>query len=356
MTRIFLFILCLVSGDGAFYRAHANEVCAAPASPSLSSLKETLQYTIFSKNECSGLKSLWENREVLLNKPSDEIIRDAITFEQEFIKCHEGLYNSCYRDEKPIDEALLDELFKKWKTDPHLNMPRPLGMCVQRSIILAEKIRLLGFGVEIASFESLSIVGLYTYNGKLEYEEYSPPDREDRGRHYVVSVYVKTPNGNLERRILDPQFAETPMSLEEYSKLITGSTCSEKPQRPTECHVQFRKPISYDFMQYSDYVYFLKGNLTLTDPCGWTLVKPSIREIEYQTERNESRLVRHVPQYLAKKPPQEIIQKLTMGNIQKRIEILESKYFEGASLSQEELQRSRKLIEDLQKELSIREH
>lgn len=330
-------------------------------------LREVAEYSVLSQNGCEGLKKIWDNRAKHLNQSSEKIRKEFTKFSNEFVRCNESLYNACYKNTKPIEEATLNQMFQEWKKDPLLNMPEPAGQCTQRSIVLSEKLASQGYDVEIAHFEAPTIVGIYK-NDRLKFEQYAPAIREDLGFHYATSVLVQLPNGKVEKRILDPQFANRPMALDEYSELITGAKCSEKRERKTGCQVRFKKPVAHNYMEYDDYVLFLQGTLKVTDFCGWTLLKPSIKSIEEFNNEIKERRKSSELENVEGESFIEISKRLNISNLRNRIQFQEGKIetllqnlpsIKDNSTKirvEAELKRSRQLIQDLNEEIKIRNY
>lgn len=366
MTRFLsLKILFFITSFALSNNAFAAEACVENQNSSF--IKELVEYSMLSRKGCEGLKKIWENRSELLNKTTDKILKDSQKFNREFIQCNEALYHYCYKDSKAIDESELNKMFLDFKKDPLLNMKEPSAMCTQRAIVLSEKLASQGFDVEIAHFESPTIVGIYR-NQDLKYEQYSPADKERLGFHYATSIMVKLADGKIEKRILDPQFADRPMSLDEYSRLITGATCVDKRKRSTECLVQFKSPVSHNYMEPKDYIQFLDGTLTVSNSCGWNLLRGSINEITKFNNEIAQKNKDYVIEDSSNQTILELSRNLNLKNLRNRIQFEEGKieaYLRAVqniqnsrerASAEAKIKRSRETIRDLHEEIKVRNY
>lgn len=307
----------------------AEKICNA-RDKSLKSLEDVVHHSLLTLPACSGMKSLWDNREHIQNRienleTTDREIYDKWNdrFVEAYRACHTFLYNNCYPDQKSISEHDLTSLFNEFKKDPLLRMPEPASRCVSRATILAERLSKMGYKVEMVKFTAPTLVGIVRNqnNEIVAFNEYSSFALE-QGFHVALSIEVDLPNGKKERRILDPQYADEPLSLDVYSKQLTGDICVPEPSRKEGCKVEYSPPVITDKERFALEA-FLNGDLKLTNACGWNLLENSKQDIqEINRTMAERALSKPLPTLQTQFPEAELRHILHLKNLNEKIESL----------------------------------
>lgn len=188
--------------------------------------------------------------------------------------CQQALFDQCFSNLKPIDEKKLNSEFQNWIKDPLLRMYSPNGMCLSRAAELSLRLTKAGYKTKIIQINSPIIVGIFKdSNGQVKgSDQYGdgiePYSETAAGFHYVVEVETKMANGEIQGKLLDPQFMDKPMDREEYSLLVTGQKSKNEKSNPMFTKFKELPPNINDASFHMAYN-FRKEIIRLTDPCGW---------------------------------------------------------------------------------------
>ncbi len=361
MYKVFKFIIIMIFIFSLSPSLMAKEKCEDVQN--IFGLEDVIHTSLLSQPPCKKLKEIWDQRVKLSIRAPRNFDNK---FSRAFTDCQAGLYKNCYQQQKDIAEEDLHKVFQEFKKDPYLKMEDPARMCLQRAYILAEKLSKAGYKVEIAGFLSPTLVGLVK-NEKNEivgFNQYSP--LLERGYHYAVSVDVKLANGKIEKRILDPQYAEEPMSVDVYSRHLTGDKCYKK-SRPEGCQIEFNTPVVFNYQKYKP-DNFLKGKLLLLNQCGWNMLDSAKEDIDFIRSKNF--LAKPLKATQTDLGEEEMKRLLHIKNLEEKIELYQSTIYEiedaldsktqilnseSRKTAERAIKKARKKILELKYELSIRD-
>jgi hypothetical protein len=245
------------------------------------------QRLVIEQAGCEAFKEIklnFENEIVSKDRKTKKIEIDQKTLNA-YNSCQQALYKSCYPNLQNIEKQKLDTLFDKWKQNPNYRMYDPAVHCLHRASELSSEVSQLGYKSEILIIRSPVLLATIQDNNNkpraiVDYGKMHP-DMIDTSFHAVVEVSVKLADGKVEKRILDPQFADEPMTRESYIKRLTGQDLSKASSNnlfsvyieelPANTN-PYNWMLSKGKMQDKDF---------FNDPCGWhqqTKVRKELQE------------------------------------------------------------------------------
>ena len=239
-----------------------------------------------------------------------------------------SLFQACFGENRgAIPSDVVTQLFNDARQDPFTHMKTPEIYCLHRAYVLLGEIFQKGYQARIVHIEaSPTLIGLTNFNAA------SPTHSVDyQGKHWVVAVNVKGPDGRITPEILDPQFMQNPASFDEYFRLTTGQSCHTGSLRGKwDCNYEEITPTSFFISQLDGWFGFADVKTAgLAQGCSWPLMDKVRKEIDAINRRVKTTLIPIPPEVLSLKDPDRIRTALILEGLENRRKELEEKILHG---------------------------
>lgn len=182
--------------------------------------------------------------------------------------CLDEKFNSCYPNLKPsIQLSKIKQMFQSFKADPRFRYPAGGGgMCAHRAESLALLLAEEGYSAtSIRITHSPTLIAMdRDVSGALNgnFDDY-------KGYHSLIQVLVDV-NGKKVPYLLDPQYMEEPMTVDEYFIKTTGQVCNKTSATATI--PDYTQCYYFEQKQNTTTEQNISAKINLKDPyiaCGW---------------------------------------------------------------------------------------
>lgn len=238
-------------------------------------------------------------------------------------RCHPSSGN-------PISTDELTRFWNQWVKDETYRMNTPEVSCYDRAYILANSLVRLGFRVNLVKIEEAPtlIAVNKDRDGKRTgfFNDY-------QGTHYVVAIDVVNHSGASERKLLDPQFFDSPVSQKSYFTRTIGQDCEELddkgtrqgPRRPWGCTFRTLQPnywVNAGDVRIEDYPFTQSEE---NESCGWSQLHRSRNTVAYINKMFKFTTSTPIPEALVKS--ENLNRDLILQGYEQRLEEAKNEYF-----------------------------
>lgn len=211
-------------------------------------------------------------------------------------KCIAERFKSCYPSLRPeISWKELTELFNESIQNKTGRMNYPSDSCYSRAYLFSKRLTEAGYSsqqlwigysptlIEINRAGDNKLASFSTHTGRPRWTN------DFEGMHAVATVNVRMPNGELRQVILDPQFFNEPVTLEDYFINTAGQNCKNATGQNVNLELTWNCTYKVkEAFETLDGGSWLNRNRSKPeiDRCGWNFTDEYQREVRDKNRHN----------------------------------------------------------------------